>query len=117
MEELMIDDKTSAGMPMTWRLAGMPEKTSARYFKVGDVIRHTPSNIDPHATDWGLGIVVEATGPIFEAFWLGDDNFRKSDARLSNSYVIQNVDPMLEVADRINRMRPERDFCEKTSGE
>ena len=88
---------------------GWLENTSARHFKVGDVITHTPSSISLHKKDWGLGIVVRADGPIFEAFWFGDDKFRESDARLSNSYVLQSIGPMLEVSDRINRMRPKKD--------
>ena len=88
--------------------SGWLENTSARHFKVGDVLRHTPLYLEHRSKDWGLGIVVRADGPIFEAFWVGDDKFRKGDARLVSSYILQNVGPLVETAENINKMRPKK---------
>ena len=76
---------------------GWLKNTSARHFKVGDVLRHTPAYLEHRSKD-----------PIFEAVWMGDDKFRKGDARLTSSYILQDVGPLPKIAENINKMRPKK---------
>ncbi len=69
---------------------------------------HASVHLEHRSKDWGLGVVVHTDGPTFEAFWMGDDEFRKGDARLTTSYVLQDVGPLPEIAESINKMRPKK---------
>ena len=53
----------------------------------------------------GLGIIVKADGPIFEAYWTGDGKVRKGDCRpLSHSYILQDLAPIPQVKEYIEKI-------------
>ena len=60
----------------------MQHKIKHHWFKPGDIIAWTPKYArTPTIEKRGVGIVLEADGPFFEAFWIGDSTIRKEDVR------------------------------------
>lgn len=93
------------------------EHSTDRYYKVGDVIRAIPVTQGHSAVRdkqrQGLGIVVEADGPRFEAYWTGDGKLRKGDSRpIGYAYKLQDLAPIPQVAESIKRL--EREFVEES---
>jgi len=73
-----------------------------RYYKIGDVIRYISTYDLVH--NQGLGIVVEADGPIFKAYWTGDEKVRNHDARpIGYSYILQDIAPVPQVAEWLKK--------------
>jgi hypothetical protein len=83
----------------------IPTKTKDRYFKIGDIIRWVPKYV---TKENGMGIVVSATGPLFEAYWVGTKEIKKHDARGPSSFLLQDITPIPQVAETINRMRSKK---------
>ena len=81
-------------------------KHKDRYYKTGDVIRWTPSfYAQGLVEEQGLGVVVEAKGPLFKAYWTGDGQVRSHDARpLGGMYVLQDYAPIPQVAEWWERL-------------
>ncbi len=76
-------------------------KQKDRYYKKGDVIRWCPSwGAQELAEKRGLGVVVEAKGPLFKAYWTGDGQVRSHDARpIGGMYILQDYAPIPQVAE------------------
>ena len=74
-------------------------KNNDRYFKVGDVVRQVAPNQSILLTESrGVGIVVSANGPIFQAYWVGDGSMREADAR-GRGYSLQDFAPIPQVVE------------------
>ena len=79
-----------------------------RYFKVGDVIKWTPSYVKSKDIDSrGLGIVVKAEGTKFEAYWTGDGEVRKADAIIPGQFVLQDIAPIPQVKEYVDNIMKE----------
>ena len=84
----------------------IPTKTNHRYFKAGDVLRWVPRYVnEERVTERGLAIVVSTNGPIFEAYWVGSKEVSEHDARAPQSFILQDIAPLPEVVEIINKMR------------
>ena len=84
----------------------IPTKTNNRYYKVGDVLRWIPRYLSQEKVDErGLAIVISSDGPIFEAYWIGTKEIDKHDARGMMNFRIQDIAPLPEVAEVINKVR------------
>ena len=71
-----------------------------RQFKVGDVFRWIPMYGQEVAESRGFGVVIDVDGPIFKAYWTGDERIREHDSRLVHtSFILQDYAPMPEVAE------------------
>ena len=83
------------------------EHSKDRYYKVGDAIRWTPVHAMREAVEArGLGIIVEADGPIFEAYWTGDGKVRKADCRpISHDYALQDLAPIPQVKEYLEQLQ------------
>ena len=84
----------------------IPTKTNHRYFKIGDVLRWTPRYANQEKIDErGLAIVISTNGPIFEAYWIGSKKIDKHDARGTQDFILQDIAPLPEVVEIINKTR------------
>ena len=88
-------------------------KNNDRYFKVGDVIRHVgPNQSLTLVESRGVGIVVSANGPIFQAYWVGDGAVKEADAR-GGGYNLQDFAPIPQVAEWLENKSQVADIVEK----
>jgi hypothetical protein len=85
------------------------EHSDDRYYKVGDVIRWIPAYATQKAYDArGLGIVVKAEGPIFEAYWTGEGMVRTADARpMSYNYILQDLKTVPKIKEYVEKVLEE----------
>jgi hypothetical protein len=86
---------------MTETVTSHSYKHKDRHYKKGDVIRWCPSwGAQELVEKQGLGVVVEANGPLFKAYWTGDGQVRSHDARpLGSMYLLQDYAPIPQVAE------------------
>ena len=73
-----------------------------RYFKVGDVIRFVGRGEVELTKKKGVGVVVEARGPIFKVYWVGAHRTSVADARVG-AFNLQDCSPLPEIADWVKR--------------
>ena len=74
-----------------------------RVFKVGDVIRWTPSYAEwSQQEERGLGIVIDSNGHKCKAYWTGDKTIREIDTVLErNMYILQDYAPIPQVKEAV----------------
>ena len=74
-----------------------------RVFKVGDVIRWTPSYANwKQQEERGLGIVIETNGHVCKAYWTGDKTIRTINTVLErNMYILQDYAPIPQVKEAV----------------
>ena len=90
-------------------------KTNPRYFKRGDVIKRTPMYGPDPTEEVGVGIVLEADGSRFKAFWTRTEEILHHNALMPNSFCLIDSAPLLEVVEIIENkfMNIDEDFSSK----
>jgi hypothetical protein len=76
-----------------------------RNFKVGDVVKWTPSYVSFEGVEArGLGIVVRTRGTKFDAYWTGDGVVREHCTFLPGSFVLQDLAPIPQVKEYVEKV-------------